>query len=266
VLLAEPDRTPYDFHFELLGFSVRVTPFFWVAAAVLGYSLANSYGALPVPNNPGKGVFLLVWMATMFLSILVHEMGHTFAFRHYGIPSSIVLYHFGGLAIPDSFSSFTRLSSSRTRENQIMISAAGPGAQLLLAAVVIGVVQLSGHQLRFEIWPLQYLLPPSEKPPFSSLVLDAVLFCLAGPSIYWALLNLLPIFPLDGGQIARELFVRFGSGNAMRDSLSLSMFTAIACAVYSYTTGETFLVMFFASLAVSSYQMLQMFRFGGGSW
>ena len=266
MLLAEPARTEYDFHFNLLGFPVRVSPFFWLAAAVLGWPLASQFGDDAVPNNPGTGVFLVLWMAAMFVSILIHELGHALAFRYFGISSSVVLYHFGGMAIPDSFSSFGRISRSRSRENQLIISAAGPAAQLLLAAVVILVVELTGHRLADIIWPLNHFLPESSKPLLQSHVGFAVLYFLAGPSILWALLNLVPVYPLDGGQIARELFIRFGSPNAIRDSLTLSLFTAIGCGVFALYRGETFLVMLFVSLAVSSYQMLQMYRFGGGSW
>lgn len=266
MLLAEPIRTEYDFHFEVFGFPVRVSPFFWLAAAVLGWPLASQAGSVPAPNNPGMAVFLLLWMAAMFVSILIHELGHAVAFRYFGIPSSIVLYHFGGMAIPDSFSSFGRMSRSRSRENQLIISGAGPAAQLLLAAVIIIVVELAGYRMAEGIWPLNHFVPLSEKPPLPSVVANVMLFFLAGPSIFWALLNLVPVYPLDGGQIARELFIRFGSPNAIRDSLTLSLFTAIGCGVLAYHFGQTFLLMLFISLAVSSYQMLQMYRFGGGPW
>jgi stage IV sporulation protein FB len=266
VLLAEPNRTPYDFHFQLLGFPVRVTPFFWLAAVVIGWNLAIGAGRAGGPNNPGQAVFLLLWIACMFLSILIHELGHSLAMRYYGIPSSIVLYHFGGLAIPDSYSSFGRMQKFRRRENQLVISAAGPAAQLLLAAVVIVAVEAAGYRFADMIWPLDLFLVGSDKPLIGAIVPREVLYFLAAPSILWALLNLLPVYPLDGGQISRELFVRFGASNAIRDSLSLSLFTAIGCALYGWHSGEPFLAILFVSLAVSSYQMLQMYRFGGGPW
>ena len=266
MLLAEPPRTEYDFQFELFGFPVRVTPFFWVAAAVLGWSYASYFGSLPHPDNPGNGVLLLLWIIAMFLSILIHELGHAFAMRWYGMRASIVLYHFGGLAIPDSFGSFGRLPKFRSRENQLIISAAGPAAQLALAAVVLGVAELAGFRMADQVWPLDYLFEPSKEaraPPFIPYV---TLFFLAAPSIYWALLNLVPVYPLDGGQIARELFVMFGRRDAMRESLTLSLVCAIGCALYAYHSGQSMLAMLFVSLAVSSYQLLQMTRFGGGSW
>ena len=52
---------------------------------------------------------LLSWISVMFVSILVHELGHSLVMRYFGQSSHIVLYMLGGLAIPDSsFTSFSR--------------------------------------------------------------------------------------------------------------------------------------------------------------
>ncbi len=59
-------------------------------------------------SNPGQGILLLMWIAAVFVSILIHELGHALAMRRYGISSYIVLYHFGGLAIPDRGGTFVR--------------------------------------------------------------------------------------------------------------------------------------------------------------
>jgi hypothetical protein len=186
--------------------------------------------------------------------------------RWYGMRASIVLYHFGGLAIPDSFGSFGRISRFHRRQNQLVISVAGPAAQLALAAIVIGGVEAAGYGFADSIWPLNLFLPQNDKPPVPSFVGAVALYFVAAPSIYWALLNLVPVYPLDGGQIARELFVLFGRRDALRESLGLSLFCAIGCALYAYSSGQPMLAMLFVSLAFSSYQLLQMGHFGGGPW
>lgn len=266
MMLAEPQPTPYDFHFVCLGFPVRITPFFWVAAAVLGWDYARVLGDQPIADNPGQAAILGMWITAVLVSILVHELGHTLAMRYYGLSSSIVLYHFGGLAIPGVGGSWGRIARLHRREDQLLISAAGPAAQIALALVILGAIHLAGYRPIFAIWPLNYVLPESNQPTIPSFGLALWADCLISPSISWALLNLLPIYPLDGGQIARELFTRFGSRQAVRDSLSLSLVTAIGMAVYSYSTGQSFLAMFFISMAFSSYQLLQMYRWGGGGW
>ena len=83
--LGEPARTPYDLQFSIFNFPVRISALFWLVGLITGQGSAQ------------EGVrFLLVWIAALFVSILIHELGHTFAFRYFGISSHIVLYHFGG--------------------------------------------------------------------------------------------------------------------------------------------------------------------------
>ncbi len=149
MMLQTPERSPYDLNFQFLGFPVRVTWTFWLVAAALGYSHAQSidylYGEVYAEPNatPGKAALLAVWIGVMFVSILVHELGHTLAFRYFGIQSQIVLYHFGGLAIPDSFTSWRGARTRRVSAvEQLVISAAGPVAQLLLG-LLVAVIALS---------------------------------------------------------------------------------------------------------------------------
>ena len=79
-MLAEPNRTPYDLNFRLFGFPVRIHPLFWLGAVLLGgwtFDLGLEYAA--------------IWVAVVFVSILVHELGHAIAFRTFGVDSHIVL-------------------------------------------------------------------------------------------------------------------------------------------------------------------------------
>ncbi len=99
MLLSEPQESPYDARFRLFGFSIRVTWLFWVVIAALGYdrslSLQEDYSLRGYDTE--FTVILLLWVAAGFLSILVHELGHSLAFRFFGIESHIVLYQMGGL-------------------------------------------------------------------------------------------------------------------------------------------------------------------------
>jgi Zn-dependent protease len=298
VLLAEPQRTPYDLHFQIFGFEIRVSPFFWLLAAVLGWNWSQGYDSvlasyetvlsqaaqLPdvperfeiqglVESNPGAGGLLLIWISAVFLSILVHELGHAFAMRYYGIHSSVVLYHFGGLAIPDSTASFAGRGRHSDSQNQIVISIAGPAAQLLLAVLLIGLTQASGYALSgfpftFGIPFLESVIPLDAGKPISSMPLLALLHFTILPSIFWALLNLLPVYPLDGGQISRELFTIYSRHDGIKNSLLLSVITGGAVAAYFLMNEQTMAAMMFGMLAFSSYQVLQAYsgRGGHGPW
>ena len=85
-----------------------------------------------------------------------------------------MLYHFGGLAIPDVGPGVFvgRLSPKA----QIVISAAGPGAQLVLATAIVAVVQAAGYMVPrfgfiYDILPLVKNAPPIPSIPLDTLVL-----------------------------------------------------------------------------------------------
>ena len=82
-------------------------------------------------------------------------------------------------------------------------------------------------------------------------------------NIFWALVNLLPVLPLDGGQIALQFLVQQDPWQGMQRALWLSVFTGGAMALFALTVMQApFMMMLFASLAVSSYLALQ--QAGGG--
>ncbi|MEZ6147021.1 MAG: hypothetical protein R3B91_16710 [Planctomycetaceae bacterium] len=76
--------TPYDLTFSLFGIPVRVIAWFWLTAVILGFS--------SVHIGPE---YLLAWVAIVFVSILVHELGHALVAAAFGYPPRILLYHFG---------------------------------------------------------------------------------------------------------------------------------------------------------------------------
>jgi membrane-associated protease RseP (regulator of RpoE activity) len=79
-------------------------------------------------------------------------------------------------------------------------------------------------------------------------------------NIIWGLINLLPIYPLDGGQIARELFTLGNPRKGIIQSLQLSTGAAALVAVYALSQREIFLCIMFGILAYGSYQTLGRYR------
>ncbi|MCH8921713.1 MAG: peptidase, partial [Planctomycetes bacterium] len=107
--MAEPPKTQFDLHFSLFGFPVRISPWFWAMSLLLGFRLGN-------PK------LLLMWVGVVFVSILIHELGHALAMRYYGWNARITLYAFGGLASYESNWSMQQGHSSP--KSQILISLA----------------------------------------------------------------------------------------------------------------------------------------------
>jgi len=246
VVMGEPPRSQGEVHFRLFGFPVRVHPLFWIVTVILG--LGGS-------RNPDLRLVLIdlaIWTAAVFLSILVHELGHAFAARYYGLSPSIVLYSMGGLT------SYVPFGSSRVGSlGEILISIAGPVAGFLLAAATAGLARLAGYPVSVErLGPLlQVTIPALVANSITvTIFLNQVLFV----SVFWGMINLLPIYPLDGGHIAREALLRVNPREGIRQSLLLSCLTAAALAVVGYVRLHSlYIALVFGYLAYMSYLSLQ---------
>jgi hypothetical protein len=129
MLIGEPAPTQADVHFRLAGVPVRVHPYFWIVTLIMGMGGFRAGKADPVES--------LVWVAIVFVSILVHEMGHATMQRIYGGHPWITLYGLGGLASCND--------CDRSPLRQIIILLAGPCAGFLLAAFVVAVLMARGH-------------------------------------------------------------------------------------------------------------------------
>jgi membrane-associated protease RseP (regulator of RpoE activity) len=248
VFLAEPALTPYDLRFRLFGVDVRVHPLFWLVSVLLGWPAYERGDAV-------RGVaFLLLWVGCVFVSILLHEFGHVLVGWYFGSKGHIVLYSFGGVAIGSS-----QLSR---RWQRIAVLLAGPGIQLVLWAILDSFFLL--HRTLYHGVPSQGFLWALRNSPYvAELIWD-----LWWINLFWPLLNLLPVYPLDGGQITREIAQAVSPQGGTAFSLGLSMVTAGVLAVHMFLgdrspipylpQGGLYGALVFLLLAVSSFQALQM--------
>jgi Zn-dependent protease len=202
-------------------------------------------------------LLLLVWVGVTFTSILVHELGHALAFRYFGIESEIVLYHMGGLAIPGAGMSWGRKGRRRslTHMDQIIVSAAGPLIQLLLAAAVGVSATLCGVFVSEFFWLADWLQIQVSRP--RNPLTTAFIHFMVTSSIWWAVINLIPIYPLDGGQIAQHLIGIFRRTNGLVEAQTLGAIVGVLAALWFQSRGMTFNAIFFASMALSNFQALQ---------
>ena len=241
MLLGEPPRTGGDLNFQLFGIPVRVHPLFWLIAVLLGIS------GDPQPAE------ILLWVVAVFVSILVHELGHALTMRAFGMWPWITLTGFGGLASSDPGDS-QRIGTG----GQVLISFAGPGSQFLLVAVLASVLRVAGYSVVLNTDGFVPLVLPGQQ--VVSWGVTVLLFNLMLISVYWGVLNLVPVYPLDGGQIARELLVAASPRNGISQSLMLSIASAIVVTLVALQNKATFLAIMFGLLAYGSYQMLQAYR------
>ncbi|MEM1357381.1 MAG: M50 family metallopeptidase [Bacteroidota bacterium] len=143
----------------------------------------------------------LIWYSTvsalLFSFILIHELGHALMAKNRGVVAEkIILFPLGGGAfIPEQ---------PKRTWNEVLVYAAGPGANLLLAAITLPVLlyRPEGELL------LRYYLQLSGNLVIVPSLLEQVLGLTIAVNILLAIGNLLPAYPLDGGRILRALLRR----------------------------------------------------------
>ncbi len=170
------------FHlFDLFGFPVRADMSWFVVAVLLAWSYATLF--LP-PQYPDLAVSTLWAMAItltlgLFASVILHEVAHALAARHYQLPiKGITLFIFGGVAEMSDEPPHPRA--------EFVVAVAGPLASLAIGAAM-GAAWLLGSGAG--------LAPPAR----------AVAGYLSAMNFLLALFNMIPAFPLDGGRVLRSI-------------------------------------------------------------
>jgi stage IV sporulation protein FB len=206
------------FRFSVFGIPVEVQPFFWITLVILG----GASGA-----DSASAIFeIVLFVLAGFISILVHELGHALTARRYGANVGIVLQAFGGYAAYSG----VRMS----RKQSFLITAAGPAIQIALGAAVLGLLlalpEMNNHGEYF-------------------------LHILAFISFAWAIINLLPVLPLDGGQMLNALL----GPSRIRTTLWTSVIVAsgVAALIILRDPGNFIFAIFLGMFAWQAYQALQ---------
>ncbi len=203
--------------FSLFGFPVRVELFFFL----IMYFIASNAGEL---NDQ------LAVAGVAGVSLLVHELGHAFAFRRFGgTDISIRLMGFGGLTTCRGVAPFTSLQ-------HVVISAAGVASELSLIALPAYVA-------------LNVLSPTG--------TLEIALLYAVWLNIIWAVFNLLPILDLDGGHIVQHLAHIVTGRDQTRAIRYLSIVVAAITAIIAWQIGFLFAGLFMGFMIYTNVQALR---------
>jgi Zn-dependent protease len=241
-MLGMPAATPFDLNFRLLDIPVRINPFFWVMAAVLSDWEHRS------------GLEVIIWIACVFVSILVHEYGHGLTSRALSPQRpTIVLYGMGGLCFPER--------EQRTPLKRLAVILMGPGAGFLLFGVVAAIEAILVGSVNFGPFNIYV----HDQPPWASDLVLGTFGDLLWINLIWGIFNLFPIYPLDGGQAAMILLTAQNRHEGTRRTHILSMVTAGILAILLYRwTGSIFNTLFVGYLGLINFQLLQAAQFQGG--
>lgn len=164
------------------------------------------------------------WIAIVFVSILIHELGHAFTARMYGSAVAIELNGLGGL---------TRWSLPQgelTPGRRSLIAAAGSATGLLFGGAV---------------WLIATQFGPYA--PLAAFVLESLIYV----NVFWGLVNWLPIRPLDGGHLLESLLHKIAPDRAVLIARVIFMATAIGALAFAIWQGLIFIAVLAGWLLLS---------------
>ena len=163
----------------------------------------------------------------MFISVLIHELGHAVTARMYGVHTrSITLWLLGGVAQLDSM--------PRQRGAEAVVAIVGPVVSFALALIFWGVVLITPTDFAATRFVLKYL---------------------AGTNLVLAIFNLLPALPLDGGRVLRSLLaLRMDYLHATQAAGAVSKVLAVGLGIFGFLGGHLMLMLiaFFVFMAVNA--------------
>lgn len=196
---------------------VRIYPIFWLLAFAIGWLSSSNV------------LWTFVWVGIILFSVLVHEFGHALTAKAFGQKVHIDLLGFGGL---------THRHGNKLRGwQEFLIVLNGP---------------LAGFGLSLLAWLFLEVFSPN-KASFAWGVFTITLYA----NIFWTLVNLLPIQPLDGGKLLKILLEGAFGVKGLKISLLLSMVLGVAIVILSFAYNQFLMGILFMLLAFENYRMWQ---------
>jgi Zn-dependent protease/CBS domain-containing protein len=134
-----------------------------------------------------------LFIVLIFSCVLLHELGHVFAARRYGVQTrDVTLWPFGGIA------SMERMPEKPSQE--LIVALAGPAVNVVIALVLflyLGATLDPENITRID--------DPKVSMALKVMVANVIL----------VLFNMIPAFPMDGGRVLRALLaMRMGNARA----------------------------------------------------
>ncbi len=231
------------FRFRLGSIPVEVHFFHLVVSALLGWQffLPSAQVSGPAwlaehlgdPGNPGyvQAVVLgvLAWMLIVFISVLIHELGHAMAYRAFGQQPSIALVSLGGLTWSPEAGKLSWL-------RRVVVSLAGP-----LSGLALGVACGLGYFM-------------SRRGDSGALAFFLYWFCSA--NVFWTVLNLVPVQPMDGGNILSTVLTRFLGRGGFIAAQGISLVLCLAAVAWGLRDGDLIWVLLFGSWGLRAVQKI----------
>ncbi len=168
--------------FRVLGIQISLNYTWFIIFGLIAWSLASGYFPYKYPELSRSAHWVMGFFGAvfLFLSVLAHELTHSYIAKKEGIEvSEITLFIFGGV------SQLAKEPEDPMKEFKVALG--GP---------------ISSFVLSFIFWILSIVT--SHMPGW--ILVTGLLAYLAYINLALAIFNLIPGFPLDGGRVLRALY------------------------------------------------------------
>lgn len=192
---------------------INIYPIFLIFITLV--SLMNSYSVFD----------FFVWMVVIFISVVVHEMGHAITAVSFGQKAHIDLLGFGGLTHRHG----KRLNAWR----DFLIVLNGPLAGFSLCVISYFLLRLPIHYSQNGMYILQLFLYAN---------------------IFWTIVNLLPVQPLDGGHLLRILLEGIFGLRGVKIALFISLLLAVGMTILFFILNSMIGGILFMFLTFENYR------------
>jgi len=168
--------------FRILGIQVSLNYTWFIVFGLIAWSLAFGYFPYHFPSlgRPAHWIMGFLGALCLFLSVLFHELTHSYIAKREGIEvREITLFIFGGVS--------QLAKEPEDPRKELKVAMGGPLSSLFLALI---------------FWILSRMT--SQAPDL--LLVTGLLGYLAFINLSLAVFNLIPGFPLDGGRVLRAVY------------------------------------------------------------
>ncbi len=198
---------------------IKINLFFFLIAGIIGFIFEQSL----------FGPFL--WIIVIFISILVHEMGHALMAILFKRQPSIIITPFGGL----TYYKDEHLSAFK----QFLITLNGPIFGLLL---FVGATFILSLDVITNVYILKIL----------------IVFKLI--NLFWTIINLLPILPLDGGNLIKIIFESIWGIKGFKAAIFFSMIVAFILSAFCFLINQFLIGAIFFLFAFQNFSLWRSYK------
>lgn len=154
----------------------------WTFTLLIAFIIFSNYRA---GQNSEQIMWSIIFVLSIFVTVLLHELGHAIAAKRYNIKTKdITLLPIGGLA---------RLESLPEKpKEELVVAIAGPAVNMALALITGIFITIPGAE--------DLTMQLSNGINSSNFFLNFFIV-----NLWLALFNLIPAFPMDGGRMLRAI-------------------------------------------------------------